>query len=263
MAPENVIWQSAADSSPEDLTLLYRCRQDGGWIDNVRLSPDARVAVIQRLLPAEMDKSSSVVFFETERWSPLWAVKVPHQQGNPDDTRIIFFTNDRYFMTNHGLAMYERDRVLWKAELPQPTFTLIGGWHYDLKWEPRSYGTPAADESFLYIRTRWSRPLEPGGGYDGWQWQDEDSVEVISLQDGSWVRRIEQSGSARPEVPDRRFVITRGTRAEVWNGKVTLGTLEAPGRSMQSADVVGDRALVVLDGPELLFLKATRTLVGS
>jgi hypothetical protein len=207
----------------------------------------------------------SINFYDTERWSLLWAIRASTQEDGPHKTEVAFLSNDRYFMSNHGLAMYERDRVIWTTDLPRPTWEPIAERYYDLEWEPRTNGQPAVDESCVFIPTTWSRPLEPGGGYDGWQWQDEDTIEVISVQDGRWVRRIEQSGSAGPELPDRRLVITRETPlAEVWNGRAMLGTLEAPlGRSVLSADVVRDRALLVLDGYELLDLKAARVLVES
>jgi hypothetical protein len=265
--PINVSWHPNNESSyVQQLEVMYRWKYDGVPILNVKLSPTARIAAVQKVLPQERSKNSSIGFFETERWSLLWRQKVPFPHGGtgPHKVNTLFLSDDRHVLADTEITMYERDQVLWKAEIPIPTWPVEAHRYFSNpeEWKIGECGEPAANERFLFVPVHWIRRLEPGGGADGMSFDDAYTTEVVSIDDGRWDRRIVLSTIPTFGLPPRREMRITNDRAELWHREQLIGTLEASqGRRITAADVSMNRALVVLDAHELLELKASESLV--
>lgn len=266
MTSDEVTWR-ATETTPAPLVRRHASRQTDARIMTVRLSPDATLVAIQRSDKQNYYKSTSLDFFALHDWSLLWSIEIPWPRPNTSAHLVepMFIDNERYIIADTEIAMFERAQLLWRVEIPKPDLPPRGYeyWPRPEEWAITSSETPRRDGSRVLVRVRWARALEPAG-YNYGVWQDAESVEAISVDDGRWLERLEQhEGNERREektsiyeqvLPMRACNYVDGDQECISRG-VLLGTLIHPrDRRITCADFSSDlnRFVVVLDGHEII-----------
>jgi hypothetical protein len=253
-------WESEEEPESEQrhLAALYAWTHADVSMLNVKLSPDAGFAAVQKLLPQERYESSSVDFFDTRTWHRRGRCKVRMPPGGNVIHRveISFVSEEKFILTDVDITMYERDRVVWEAAVSVPPWP--AEWPYLPEYEPWrivASAEPTLASGLLFVPVHWARILQPAR-WEPAVWQDRYAVEVISIADGSWVRRLEDDEV--PPTPNSISIEIEDGRARCMDGSNVLATLVPPtGRRITAADVSlrAQRALVVLDARQLVFLE--------
>lgn len=252
----SVTWHEADEPNARQLETLYAWTHAEVPILNVKLSPGTGFAAVQRILPHEQYENSSVGFFDTETWNLRWRcnVRMPPGGNVIHPVEIVFVTEERFVLTDVDIRMYERDQVLWDAAVPIPSWPTE--WPHRPAYEPWEIvgsGEPTMEGGSLFVPVHWARMTEPAG-WNGSVWQDRYAVEVLRIDDGKWIRRIEDS-EARRSTP-AAITVENGV-ASYQEVDETVATLEPPrGRNITAADVSLRlrRALVVLDAREFRYV---------
>jgi hypothetical protein len=253
----SVTWHVANDSSSDQLETLYAWTHVEVPILNVKLSPEAGFAAVQKILPQEQYENSSVGFFDTETWNLRWRCKVRMPPGGNVIHRveILFVAEERFVLTDVDITMYEREQVVWAAAVSIPSWPTE--WPHRPEYEPWEIvgsGKPTLESGSLFVPVHWARMMEPAG-WNGGAWQDRYAVEVVRIEDGKWIRRVDD-GKA-PLTPGSVSVEIEDGCARCMVGSNLLATIVPPtGRRITAADVSlrARRALVVLDARQLVYL---------
>lgn len=258
----NVTWSAATTSTPTYRMVPMRLVGDPEVpILSVKMSADARIAAVQRLLPDGRLGYLSVECFSLSDWSFLWRIELPFQYGGnvAHPVQPLFLEANRLVIAGEELAMYDEDRLLWRTEYPLPD---LASPSYYIAREPQRWrvvdtSAPIVWNELFLIHVHWARWLGPGGDNEG-VWQDIFSFEVVDA-DGRWLRRIDVDDERVPSEPvpvirDAFKQLSDGA-AEWQPDGVVVAFLRPPqGRWISNADISIEhqRALVVLNARELV-----------
>lgn len=257
----SVTWSAGrASAASYRMVPTFRVRDPEIPIFSVKLSADARIAAVQRLLPSEKFESSSLEFFSLNDWSLLWRLKLPLPLGANVAHWIqpLLLGANRFVVADADMAMYDGNQLQWRTEYPQPNWPSD---HYIAvtpeRWRVVSSSVPVIWNNHFLVHVRWARKLGPGGDNEG-VWQDVLALELVDI-DGRWVRRIDVDDQRVPSepVPLTRspYKLLSGGEAEWRPDGELVAVLRPPqGREISAVDISLDsrRALVVLDARELV-----------
>jgi hypothetical protein len=239
-------WIPAAGAPPVRLRCLFKTGKRRGYIQRVKLAPGRATAVVQVQLP---DYQRIVRFYDTTTWQVRWNVTMRPQVPcwNDRDVGTLFLPGNRYVLAERDVLMGDGEKIVWRTTPPRPTDWFIDPlrlYRDDDGWEISSTGDPHVDAREVYVFVHWFRLLRDTPYWDEPDVERRYAVEVFSIEDGTWLRRIEIQ---REELVPPRFIpetehrfaldLSKRNRVELVRDGVGLGVLE----------VVGDRAVVDVD----------------
>jgi hypothetical protein len=189
---------------------------------------------------------------DTTDWRTRWSIPIPAFAGG--DVGCRFLTADRFVIAAREVSLWQANVPVWRTKLPTPVEFKPGRISSVVRpdeadWDVVSCGDPTTDGERIYLHTHWAKCLGSPGYFYEQEWDDRGAVEILSIHDGSWIRREEvplgEPPSVGPPVRDECRKSPDGFK--LYNNQVYLGLLAiTPERLSIDADLsMADRRIIV------------------